>query len=72
MYKRQGFAVAGPQALREAGLTPGEIRTFHPYDDFTIAVMLQLEQIGFCEIGQGARFVEATDLSFRGTLPRCV
>jgi acetyl-CoA acetyltransferase len=64
-----GFAVAGPQALREAGLTPGEIRTFHPYDDFTIAVMLQLEQIGFCEIGQGARFVEATDLSFRGTLP---
>ena len=64
-----GFATAGPQALGEAALTPRDIASFHPYDDFTIAVMLQLEQIGFCERGGGARFINDTDLSFQGTLP---
>jgi acetyl-CoA acetyltransferase len=64
-----GFATAGPAALTEASLTPREIASFHPYDDFTIAVMLQLEQIGFCERGGGARFINDTDLSINGSLP---
>jgi acetyl-CoA acetyltransferase len=64
-----GFAIAGPQALRAAGITPREIASFHPYDDFTIAVMLQLEQIGFCEPGGGGAFITDTDLSYAGTLP---
>jgi acetyl-CoA acetyltransferase len=42
---------------------------FHPYDDFTIAVLLKLEQIGFCGRGEGSRFVLDTDLSYKGTLP---
>jgi acetyl-CoA acetyltransferase len=66
---RTGFATAGPQALSAAGLTPREIASFHPYDDFTIAVMLQLEQIGFCEPGRGGAFITETDLSYTGTLP---
>jgi acetyl-CoA acetyltransferase len=64
-----GFSVIGPTALRQAGLTAGDIRMFHPYDDFTIAVMLQMEQIGFCARGLGSRFVLDTDLSFKGKLP---
>ena len=42
---------------------------FHPYDDFLIAEMLQLEQIGFCGRGEGSRFLLDTDVSFKGTLP---
>jgi acetyl-CoA acetyltransferase len=42
---------------------------FYPYDDFTIAVILQLEEIGFCARGEGSRFVLETDLSRTGTLP---
>ena len=64
-----GFSVAGPDALGKAGMTPGEISMFHPYDDFLIAVMLKLEQIGFCERGQGSRFLRDTDISPTGTLP---
>lgn len=64
-----GFAVAGPKALGEAGLRAADVAMFHPYDDFTIAVMLQLEQLGFCERGKGAQFIHDTDLSYRGTLP---
>ncbi len=64
-----GFSVVGPRALANAGLTPHDVRMFQPYDDFTVAVLLQLEQIGFCERGQGSAFVLDTDLSYKGTLP---
>lgn len=64
-----GFAVVGPRALGQAGLAPRDVRMFQPYDDFTVAVLLQLEQIGFCERGRGSEFVLDTDLSYNGTLP---
>jgi acetyl-CoA acetyltransferase len=64
-----GFSVVGPAALAQAGLTAGDIQQFHPYDDFTIAVLMQLEQIGFCRRGEGSDFVLRTDLSWKGALP---
>ena len=64
-----GFSVAGPEALAKAGMTPSDIAMFHPYDDFLIAVMLKLEQIGFCERGHGSQFLRDTDISPTGTLP---
>jgi acetyl-CoA acetyltransferase len=64
-----GFLKVGPRALANAGLTATDIQSFHPYDDFLIAIMLQMEQIGFCEQGKGADFILDTDLSFRGRLP---
>jgi len=50
-------------------MTPADIRMFHPYDDFLIAEMLQLEQIGFCGRGEGSDFLFDTDVSFKGKLP---
>ncbi|MBX3636199.1 MAG: thiolase family protein [Rubrivivax sp.] len=64
-----GFAHVGPQALRDAGLQPAEVQSFHPYDDFYIALILQLEQIGFCAPGQAERFILNTDIGIGGTLP---
>lgn len=64
-----GFSVAGPKALRQAGMRPADVRMIMPYDDFLIALIITLEDIGFCEKGKGARFVLDTDLSHRGTLP---
>jgi len=64
-----GFSVAGPAALAQAELGPRDVQQFHPYDDFTIAVLMQLEQIGFCKRGEGSRFVLETDLAWQGTLP---
>jgi acetyl-CoA acetyltransferase len=64
-----GFARAGPAALRRAGIAPRDVRMLQAYDDFTIAVLLQLEQIGFCGRGEGAAFVLGTDLGFDGALP---
>jgi acetyl-CoA acetyltransferase len=64
-----GMGKAGRRALEEAGLSISDIQTFQPYDDFVIAVILQLESLGFCGVGEGGRFVEQTDLSFQGDLP---
>ena len=64
-----GFSMIAPELYRKAGMTPGDIRMFQPYDDFTIAVLMQLEAFGFCERGKGSDYVLATDLSVRGQLP---
>lgn len=64
-----GFSVAGPQALERAGMRPSDIRMLQAYDDFLIAVLLQLEDIGFCRKGGGSAFLRNTDLSPTGTLP---
>lgn len=64
-----GFSVVGPEALNKAGMAASDIDMFHPYDDFLIAEMLQLEQIGFCERGQGSDFLLERDLSPTGDFP---
>ncbi len=64
-----GFAYAGPTALKKAGMTPSDISMFQPYDDFTVAIMLKMEQIGFCGRGEGSRYILDTDLSYNGKLP---
>lgn len=64
-----GFTVSGPAALSDAGMTPADIDMVQPYDDFLIAVLLQLEQIGFAPVGGGAEFMLSHDLSYRGDLP---
>ncbi|TCT05191.1 thiolase family protein [Aquabacter spiritensis] len=64
-----GFSRVGPQALRDAGMTAGDIQSFHPYDDFYIALILQLEQIGFCGPGEASAFLAAHDIGPRGDLP---
>jgi acetyl-CoA acetyltransferase len=64
-----GFWRIGPSLLKKAGLRPDDIDMFQPYDDFTIAVLMQAEAFGFCGRGEGSEFVLDTDLSHRGSLP---
>jgi acetyl-CoA acetyltransferase len=64
-----GHAVAGAKAFRAAGLAPRDIASFHPYDDFVIAVMLQMEMLGFCPRGQGCAFIREHDFRHDGDLP---
>ncbi len=64
-----GFQVVGPDALSKAGMTPRDVDMFHPYDDFLIALLLKLEQIGFCKRGEGSDYLMSTDFSPTGDLP---
>ena len=63
-------AWSGPAAFAEAGVTPGDIKYASVYDSFTITVLMQLEDLGFCAKGDGGRFVADGNLiSGVGRLP---
>jgi acetyl-CoA acetyltransferase len=64
-----GHKAAGERALNMAGMTVKDVASFHPYDDFIIAIMLQFENLGFCRHGEGPQFIRDHDLSFSGDLP---
>lgn len=52
-----GASVSGPAAFAEAGVAPSDIDYASIYDSFTITVLITLEDLGFCEKGQGGPFV---------------
>ena len=54
---RTGAERSGPAAFAEAGVTPADIDYASVYDNFTIMVVAQLEDLGFCAKGEGGRFV---------------
>ena len=63
-------AWSGPRAFAEAGVTAADIQYASIYDSFTITVLMQLEDLGFCDKGQGGRFVADGNLiSGVGRLP---
>ncbi|MCE8547938.1 thiolase domain-containing protein [Ruegeria pomeroyi] len=65
-----GGVKSGAEAFAEAGVTPQDIQYASIYDSFTITVLVQLENLGFCEPGQGGRFVADGNLiSGVGRLP---
>lgn len=64
-----GHKVAGARAFKQAGLTPADMGSIHLYDDFIIALMLQMEMLGFCDPGQGCYFIAERDFHFDGDLP---
>ncbi|MFC4275602.1 thiolase domain-containing protein [Achromobacter aloeverae] len=65
-----GAAQSGAQAFAEAGVTPADIQYASIYDSFTITVLLQLEDLGFCRKGEGGRYVQDGNLiSGVGKLP---
>lgn len=65
-----GAVQSGASAFAEAGVAPADIQYASIYDSFTITVLIQLENLGFCAPGQGGRFVADGQLiSGVGRLP---
>ena len=62
-------ARCGPKALAQAGATPADVDVVLLYDCFTIVVLLQLEDYGFCKKGEAGPFVEGGRIAPNGNLP---
>ncbi len=56
-------------AFATAGVTHGDIDMCMIYDSFTITVLTTLEDLGFCEKGEGGDFVSGGRLQLGGELP---
>jgi acetyl-CoA acetyltransferase len=61
--------VVADTLYRRAGLGPGDIDVAQVYDCFTITVLLELEDFGFCAKGEGGAFVSSGEIELGGRLP---
>jgi acetyl-CoA acetyltransferase len=59
----------GPAALGRAGVALADIDVVLLYDCFTIVVLMQLEDYGFCGKGESGPFVEGGRIAPGGALP---
>lgn len=64
-----GAVQSGKQAFASSGLSHRDIDVAELYDCFTITVIVELEDLGFCPKGEGGRFVEDGRIAFDGELP---
>lgn len=62
-------SVSARTAFAIAGMTPKDIDVAQIYDCFTIAVLMTLEDYGFCKKGEGGQFVEGGNIEIGGGLP---
>jgi len=60
---------SGQRAFAMAGLQPKDVDVLELYDAFTINTLLFLEDLGFCEKGEGGAFVSGGRIAPGGALP---
>ena len=60
---------SGENAFAMAGMSPSDIDLCTIYDSFTITLLVTLENLGFCELGEGGAFVENGRIGLGGALP---
>lgn len=60
---------SGEQAFAMAGLSPKDVDVAMLYDSFTITVLVQLEDLGFCPKGEAGPFIQEGRIELGGALP---
>jgi acetyl-CoA acetyltransferase len=63
------MALVADQLWRQAGMAPAGIRTAILYDHFTPYVLIQLEELGFCQRGEARHFIADGAIELDGRLP---
>jgi acetyl-CoA acetyltransferase len=66
---RGGWRVDRDDLYAQAAAKPGDIDFVQTYDDYPVIVMLQFEDLGFCDKGAGPAFVRERTLTHDGDFP---
>ncbi len=66
---RFGVMESGQDAYRMAGLGPGDMNLAQLYDCFSIVPILELEELGFCGVGEGGACYADGHTGIGGRLP---
>lgn len=67
---RGGWRMDQADLYAQAGVTPQDIDLLQTYDDYPVITMLQFEDLGFCDKGEGPAFVRSRDLTYAGDFPQ--
>jgi acetyl-CoA acetyltransferase len=65
-FASSGHRPVAADAYRMAGITPGDVDVALLYDHFSPMVILQLEDYGFCPVGEGGAFVADGNIRWPG------
>ena len=66
---RGGWEIDRDEFWAMADVTPGDIDLLETYDDYPVISMMQFEDLGFCNKGEGSDFVRSHDLTNGGSFP---
>ena len=66
---RGGWLVDRDDLYAQAGVAAAALDFVQTYDDYPVVAMMQFEDLGFCEKGEGPAFVRANTLTFDGSFP---
>ncbi len=61
--------LAAEKAYERSGLTPKDIDVAQTHDCFSISEIIEVEELGFCEKGEGGPFCEAGEITIGGQIP---
>ena len=66
---RGGWRVDRDDLYAQAGVRSADIDFVQTYDDYPVIAMMQFEDLGFCEKGEGPAFVRSHSLTCDGSFP---
>jgi acetyl-CoA acetyltransferase len=66
---RGGWALDRDDLYAQAGVGPAEMDFAQLYDDYPVISLMQLEDLGFCQKGEGADFIRQNSFMVGGSLP---
>jgi acetyl-CoA acetyltransferase len=66
---RGGWALDRDELYAQAGIGPKDINVLAAYDDYPVITMMQIEDLGFCDKGEGPDFVRRHTLTAEGAFP---
>ncbi|MBB3179333.1 thiolase family protein [Variovorax sp. Sphag1AA] len=66
---RGGWRMDRDDLYAQAGVKPADIDFVQTYDDYPVIVMMQFEDLGFCEKGEGSAFVQSHVMTNEGSFP---
>ena len=69
LYKTEAAVKAAKQAYKMSGRTPKQIDFAEVHDCFTIAEIMAIEALGFCDFGGGGKITEAGETKIGGMIP---
>ena len=69
VFVRGGWVVDRQDLYAQAGVKVSDIDFVQSYDDYPVIVMMQFEDLGFCDKGEGPAFVRAHQFTYDGDFP---